>query len=121
MTRVLVIDDYDHFRIVLKMMLEDAGYSVQSASNGKIGLRQFSESPVDVVVTDIVMPEKEGLETIIELRRISRDVKIIALSGGGTVGPATYLETAKTLGADRVFKKPVAQDDLLGAIAELVA
>ncbi len=121
MTRVLVIDDYDHFRIVLTMILEDAGYDVQSASNGKIGLRQFSESPVDVVVTDIVMPEKEGLETIVELRRMSRDVKIIALSGGGMVGPDTYLETAKMLGADRVFRKPIAQEDLLAAIAELMA
>jgi YesN/AraC family two-component response regulator len=74
-----------------------------------------------VVVTDIVMPNKEGLETIVELRRNMPGVKIIAISGGGRIAPTDYLSIAKRLGADRVFAKPVERRALLDAVSELVA
>ena len=90
------------------------------ASNGEQGLRIYRQEPVDLIITDILMPEKEGIETIIELRQDFPDVKIIAMSGGGRIGTKDYLHLAKIFGVQRTFTKPVAREQLLDAIKELL-
>ena len=120
MAHILVIDDEEEIRNILRQILEGQGYTVTEASNGREGLRRFSEKPADLVITDLLMPEKEGIETIIELRHTFPGVKIIAISGGGYVGPDKYLEMAKKLGAGKTFAKPFNISDLLKAVQELL-
>lgn len=120
MARVLVVDDEHLLRTMLRSALERAGYEVEEAPEGKTALERFRLSPADVVITDIVMPEKDGIETIIEMRREFPDVKIIAISGGGRLSPDGYLTAAEKLGAQRVFSKPVRIAPLLQAVSELI-
>ena len=105
----------------LCMTLEEAGYDVEEAADGNIALQIQQESPVDLVITDIIMPEKEGIETITDLNRGWPGLPVIAISGGGRDTPQRYLGIAKGIGAARVFQKPVLRDELLEAIAELLA
>ena len=119
MPRILVVDDDDGVREMVRQMLQRAGYEVSVAVNGKEGLKLFrSESP-DLIVLDIVMPEKEGLETIRELRRDDPGVKVIAMSGGGRMGPQNYIDVALALGAQRAFAKPLDRKKFLAALDEL--
>jgi len=120
MTLILVVDDDNQIRGMLRRLLEKEGYEVVEAIDGTEAMRLYQERPVDLVITDLIMPNKEGIETIIELRRIFPEVKIIAISGGGRVGPATYLSMAEKLGASRIFTKPFENDELLTAVKELV-
>jgi len=120
MTRILVIDDEKPIRTLVRQMLEKAGYEVTEASDGKKGMTILREESSDLVITDILMPDQEGLQTIKELRRDYPEVKIIAISGGGAVGPETYLQTARRFGADRTLTKPFSRDDLLRAVGELI-
>ena len=120
MARILIIDDDDIIRRMLSLMLTKAGYDVVDAANGKEGLKQFRENDIDLVLTDLIMPEKEGIEMIMELKTDFPDVKIIAMSGGAQMGPDGYLQLADALGAQRTLKKPIARDDLLGAIKEIL-
>jgi CheY-like chemotaxis protein len=120
MARILVIDDDV---LVLDMLYESLtreGYDVLRASNGEEGLRLYRKEPVDLIITDLFMPEKEGIETIIELRQDFPDVKIIAISGGGRIGTKDYLQMAKIFGVQRTFTKPVAREQLLAAIRVLI-
>jgi len=120
MARILVIDDDV---LVLDMLYESLtreGYDVLRASNGEEGLRLYRKEPVDLIITDLFMPEKEGIETIIELRQDFPDVKIIAISGGGRIGTKDYLQMAKIFGVRRTFAKPVAREQLLDAIRVLI-
>jgi len=117
---VLVIEDDPQMRIMLKQMIEDKGCDVVEASDGKEGVKLYRANPFDLIVTDIIMPEKEGIETITELKRDFPDVKIIAISGGGQVDAETYLRMAKTLGARYTFAKPVVREELLKAIQQLL-
>ncbi|RLD52165.1 MAG: response regulator [Bacteroidetes bacterium] len=119
MERILVIDDEPHILLMVKKMLERAGYEVDLASNGSEGLRLFNKIRPALVITDIIMPEKEGLETIREMRRIRSDLKIIAMSGGGKISADNYLETAKIFGASRLILKPFSQKQLLTYVEEL--
>ena len=91
MHRILVIDDDHHILLMIKKMLERAGFEVDLAANGDEGLELFKKLSVDLVITDIIMPEKEGLETIREMKRLRSDLKIIAMSGGGKVSSDNYL------------------------------
>ncbi|MFH0824969.1 MAG: response regulator [Pseudomonadota bacterium] len=120
MPRVLVIDDQPEIRELLERMLRGSGYEVTVAENGDEGTKLFRADPYDLIITDIIMPEKEGLETIMELRRDYPDVKIIAISGGGTGGRDTYLNLACRLGAQRAVPKPFKRDELLAAVKELI-
>ncbi len=90
------------------------------ACDGKEGIKVSSNSPADLVITDIIMPEKEGIETIIELRQMSPEMKIIAISGGGRIGAETYLNIAKKFGAAFTFAKPIDRKELLDAIQEIL-
>lgn len=120
MARILVVDDDDQVRTLLCLTLERAGYEVTGAADGAEALRVFEQEPVELVITDIVMPEKEGLETIMEFRKRQPELKIIAISGGGRIGPEEYLSLAKDLGASKAITKPVEQAELIGTVKELL-
>ena len=92
MSHILIIDDDDALRIVLKASLEQMGHTVVESTDGRNGVECYKGEAFDVVITDLIMPDKEGIETILDLRKINPDVKIIAMSGGGRVGPGDYLE-----------------------------
>ncbi len=117
MARILVIDDEPQVRTVLLKSLELDGYQVMDAPNGKVGMRLFREEPFDLVITDIVMPEKDGIEAIGELRRCFPETKIIAISGGGQRLKADYvLHTAEILGVHCTLPKPFEIADFLNAV-----
>lgn len=121
MGRVLIVEDDSAVRKLLRTILERAGHEILDARNGKEALKIYKTNPADLIITNILMPEKEGLETIQELRREYPDVKIIAISGGGQVGPADYLEIARRFGATRTFSKPFDRKALLKAVDELLS
>ena len=116
--RILLIDDDDRFRRVVHVMLTTAGYVVQDARMAK-SLASYRQERSDVVIPDILMPEREGLETIRALTRLDPDVKIIAISAGGE-GPSGYLQTAVTFGAGRILHKPFSRDQLLSTLADVL-
>lgn len=120
MKRVLVIDDAAEIRQVLREMLQRTGYEVLEAANGKEGIRCVHTEPIDLVITDIIMPEKEGIETIQELQRDFPEVKIIATSGGGRIGAQYILRAARLLGVPYTLAKPIGRADLLLAVQELL-
>lgn len=119
MALVLLIDDDPQMRSTLSRILASAGHAVVEAGNGREGLAMFHARPPDVVVTDIIMPEKEGIETIIEMRRMSQRSRIVAISGGGHAGKVDFLTVAKKLGADLVLQKPIRAAELLRAVDNL--
>jgi len=120
MNPILIIDDDIEILSVLRLILEREGYDVLAASDGKEGLKLCRQQRVDLVITDLVMPEKEGVETIMELRRDFPHVKIIAMSGGGSIAPENYLHMAQMLGAQRTLRKPFTPNEMLEAVRELV-
>ena len=120
MERILVIDDDIQVLNVLHFALVHEGYDVLKASNGKEGIKLYREDPVDLIITDLIMPEKEGIETIRELTSEFPNVKIIAISGGGRIGPADYLNMAKVLGAKRTLAKPIERDELVKTVKEVL-
>ncbi len=121
MPRILVIDDEPQVRTVLLKSLERDGYQVMDAPNGKVGMELFQEEPFDLVITDIVMPEKEGIETIGELRHYFPETKIIAISGGGQSLNADYvLRTAEALGVHCTLFKPFAIEKFLNAVKHVL-
>jgi YesN/AraC family two-component response regulator len=120
MARILLIDDDDSVRTVLRLILNQFGHFVIEARNGREGMEIFMHANADLVITDIVMPEKEGLEVVKEMRRMIPASKIIAISGGGRVNPTDYLRMAKFLGAAKVLAKPISSDALIGAINEVL-
>jgi CheY-like chemotaxis protein len=117
---ILIIDDEPQFRRLFIKKLAKLPYTVIEAENGDEGLKRFLENKPNLVITDLVMPKKEGIETIIELKKTTPGVKIIAISGGGRNTPGSYLDIAKQLGAAHVFTKPVDWEKMLAAIQEMV-
>jgi CheY-like chemotaxis protein len=117
---ILVIDDDETIRVLLRTILEREGYRVVDAPDGDKGLRQYQESPTDLVITDLIMPGKEGIETIRDLRKKFPHVKIIAVSGGGRIGPESYLKMAKGVGALRTLSKPFDRLVLLKTVQEVM-
>lgn len=109
---ILIIEDQVSVRTLLTRVLEDAGYQVCEAANGRQGLERFYAQPVDLVITDLEMPEMNGLEVILELTRAFRDVKVIAMSGRA----AHELSMAKLLGARQTIVKPFDLPTLLHAV-----
>jgi CheY-like chemotaxis protein len=120
MARILVIDDEELVRFTIKKALEKAGHEVVEAVNGNDGIEVYKNSPVDLIITDIIMPQKEGVETIVELRRDDPDVKIIAISGGGRTGNTDYLQLARDFGARHVLRKPFGRQELLVAVQDVL-
>ena len=121
MSKILLIDDEAVVLDMLETFFKREGFDVAVASDGDEGLALNRESPVDLVVTDILMPHKEGFETIRELKQEFPDVKIVAISGGGRNNADTYLEFAKTFGADRTFSKPLELSELKAVVEGLLA
>ena len=121
MKRILVIDDDPMLCGFCTTVLSNEGYQVYVASNGHEGLRLLRQEPFELVITDIFMPEKEGLETIMELKSAFAGVKIIAISGGGTIKRELTLQMAKDLGADHVLEKPFEVETLINTVAEVLA
>jgi CheY-like chemotaxis protein len=122
MKHILVIDDDEQVRTLVGRFISGSGYSVELADNGMTGIAAMRRTPADLVITDIIMPEKEGVETIMELRRDFPQVKIIAMSGGSPqIQPDLPLRIARTLGADRILHKPFTRDALLTMVNELIS
>ena len=119
--RILVIDDDDVFRDMLAKTLSRLGHSTIEARDGVEGLSLFAKDRIDLVVTDLIMPEKEGIETIIEIRRRDPKAKIIAMSGGGRGAASDYLSFALSLGAAATLEKPFALEALQATIAKVMA
>ncbi|MBF0118337.1 MAG: response regulator [Desulfobacterales bacterium] len=123
MARILVIDDDDQIRQMLRQMFERLGYEVMDAKDGKEGIGLHCERNADVIITDIFMSEKEGIETIKELKQQFPNVNIIAMSGGsmsGSIGRDAYLKAAKSLGAAKTFTKPIDRRELIDAVQNLL-
>ncbi len=121
MKRILVIDDEELTLSLLRNFLEAEGYEVQEARNGDSGLRKFRESPVDLVITDMVMPVKDGLKTILELREIDESVPVIAISGGGAIAKERYLAVAGYLENVRSLAKPFTKKEIMDVVRELLS
>lgn len=120
LAKLLVVDDDAGVRKMLKAILEKDSHVVVTAENGSQALECLQKRIPDVVILDIIMPEKEGFETIVELRRNYPELKIIAISGGGAIGANNYLKLAKILGAHLALEKPVEMYELRVAIQQLV-
>ncbi|MEX0693776.1 MAG: response regulator [Rhodospirillales bacterium] len=116
MSCVLLIDDDDLILETLTLALTEGGYQVVAAMDGNEALEKFKQNDIDIVVTDIIMPNKEGIETIIQFRQISPHLPIIAMSGGGRSSKLDFLSVARKLGASETLKKPFSPDELIEAI-----
>ncbi len=121
MSRILIVDDDQQIRNMLRITLEREGHDVVEAADGLQAVKVYKTDVVDLVITDIVMPEKEGIELIMELKGMDPAVKIIAISGGGRINPEDYLKWARRFGVENTFSKPVDRQKLLAAVAHLLA
>lgn len=118
--RVLLIDDDLESLRQMKVAFVNAGYEVETAPDGQAGLARFVERPTDLVVTDIIMPNREGIETIVAVKKARPSVKLLAVSGGYRVGPSDFLDLARHVGADAVLAKPFRLVDLVKRASELL-
>ena len=114
--RVLLIDDEQMVRKIVRKMLERSSHEVTEAENGRLGLEQLKTGAFDLVITDIIMPEMEGVETLMTVREQYPSVKVIAMSGGGRTGNIDFLSAAEKLGASAILHKPFTLGALTTAI-----
>jgi CheY-like chemotaxis protein len=121
MAHILVIDDDPAVLLLFKQFLENAGYSVELAADGKNGMETMGRRKPDLIITDIMMPEMDGLELLMEIKRHHPEIPVIAISGGMKILPVSFLHHAEKFGARRVFQKPVELSTLLRAVQELLA
>lgn len=120
MACILVADDEPLVRQAIKIMLERGGHTVLAAKDGNEALALIQKHAVDLMVLDVIMPGKEGIETMIEARRMHPGMKIVVISGGGRTGNFDYLDIAKRLGAAMTLRKPFPQKTLLETVDALV-
>ena len=120
MRSVLLIDDDLELLRQMAQAFAIAGYEVQAAPDGQMGLARFLVRPTELVVTDIIMPNREGIETIVALKKAKPSVRVIAISGGYRVGPADFLHLAGHVGADDVLAKPFRLAELIDRAARLL-
>lgn len=116
--KILIIDDEPGIRNLFRLWLEKEGFEVFEAENGREGMRLQRKMSMDLIICDLIMPVQEGIETITQLKNDFPDLGIIAISGGGKMGPDPYLSAAQYLGAWRVFPKPINMELLIDAIKE---
>jgi CheY-like chemotaxis protein len=119
MARILIVDDEPEILVILERMLRKMNHETVLAGNGKEAVRRLEEAPFDLVLTDLIMPESEGIETIAAVRKRWPGVKIIAMSGGGRQSPVPYLAVAANLGADATLAKPFDRADLVNALCQV--
>ncbi|MEX0299127.1 MAG: response regulator [Kordiimonas sp.] len=117
MARVLVIEDDELARESVTLMLEESGHEVAMADDGDVGLKMFSEEPYDLVVTDLIMPEVNGMDVLSQIKQEHPDTRVIVISGGGRLTPISYLDVAMKLGADDVLTKPFTAFELTSSAA----
>jgi DNA-binding response OmpR family regulator len=117
MAKILLVDDNDEFREQSSQLLRRAKHTVITAANGNEAMRLVQDNAFDLVITDLIMPEKEGIETIVKMRKKNPTLKIIAISGGGLAAPEDYLVMARKLGAAQTLAKPFSGKELLTAVA----
>ena len=120
LARILVVDDEAPVRELLRQVLEAAGHEVREGHDGRDVLGLLAGSPTDILILDVFMPDREGLETLTDVRKHHPHVKVIAISGGGSRGDLDVLKTARKLGAHLALPKPVLREDLLAAVDELL-
>lgn len=118
---ILVIDDDKLMCLALAKILVSAGYEVVQASNGEEGLKLYRTGHFDLVITDLIMPDKEGIQIIRELRKENSQIRIIAMSAGGRGGATDYLKWARLMGAKQCLSKPIRREDLLAAVQAVLA
>lgn len=121
MARILLIEDDQPLRQALARLISRQGYDVVEADNGRTALQKVAEQPTDAVITDMIMPEMEGVETIQALRRSHPTAKIIAISGGVRSSAEAYLRIARALGAQKILTKPLDPWELLGALQDVLS
>lgn len=121
MARILLIDDEELVRNFLRTVIENRGYDVTTAANGNEGLRLLGEGNYDVVITDLFMDDKDGISTIMDIKKQDSDIPIIAMSGGGWSSGVDYLKVAQQMGVAYTFSKPIPNKEFLAAIDSLVA
>ena len=120
MAKILIIDDEKPIREALSALAIAAGHEPLCAADGRQGMAKFASFQPDLVITDILMPEQEGVETINELRKLSPDLPIIAISGGGRAGSMSFLKIAERFGANRTIAKPFAASVIMAAFNDLL-
>ena len=120
MAHILLIDDEPYVRDVLRLYLEGDGHTIIEARDGREALQHYIASTIELIITDLLMPEQDGLETIQELRRHAPQAKIIAMSGGGQSGLLDLLPIAAKLGAQQTLRKPLRRRDLLDAVQQVL-
>lgn len=121
MAKILIIDDEEDICSVLKDMLSMSGYETDAAENGKVAKALYDKIDYDVVITDIIMPEQDGFEVILDFRNKNQLDRVIAISGGGRTSSEDYLNTAKHLGVSSFFSKPPNFKALIAKVDEIVA
>jgi DNA-binding response OmpR family regulator len=120
MPGILIVEDDKDLREMLKISLVRRRFTVMEAENGKDAIIHFKPSMTDLVITDLIMPEEDGLKVIMKLHELKPSIKIIAISGGGKAGPGSYLNLAKALGADNIYSKPFSINDMIARVEELL-
>lgn len=120
MPGILIVEDDNDLRTMLKVSLTRRKFTVLEAENGKEALTHFKPSVTDLVITDLIMPDEDGLKVIMRIRELKPSIKIIAISGGGKAGPGSYLSLAKALGADAIYSKPFSVNDMIFKIEKLL-
>ena len=121
MAKILVIDDNDQFLEIMREYLENEGYEVLVASDGKIGVELYREKKPDLVITDVIMPEKDGAQVIFDLQKEFPGIKMIVMTGGGQCNAQAYLKSITAFSNVKyAFEKPFAMDKLLQSVKEVV-
>jgi len=116
MAKICLIEDEAMIRETLNRILQKLGHEVVTCSDGAQGLIEITKNSYDIVLTDIIMPEVEGIEILQTVKKVSPTTKVIAMSGGGRVGNTDFLEIASSLGADAIIYKPVTKTDFMEAL-----
>ncbi len=121
MPHIHIVDDEALIRELFRRILETEGYEVTDSADGNAALALCRRRPPDLIIIDLIMPDKEGIETIIELKRDFPHMKIIAISGGGRITAREYLELAETFGANMTLSKPISRDELLTVVGTVIS
>lgn len=120
MKKILIVDDDEQIIRAIKKILTRNNYDTDTAENGQVALDKLAQNNFDLIITDIIMPQKEGIELIRDLRKNYPDLPVIAMSGGGRVEPENYLDVAQKLGADCMLKKPFSTEELLNLLRDVL-